>query len=81
MKPNQIWSEEYGCYVSRAFMPRKEPTIKLDITNCIIKISVFGFYYLWLKGKQIKKLNFTEFLKYKKYVKEIIDEGDAYAFL
>ena len=72
MKAGQIWSEEFGCYVSQTFMPKTEKAIKLDITNCLIKISIFGFYYLWLRGKQIKKLNFDEFLLYKTYVKEII---------
>lgn len=73
MKDGQLWSVEFDCYVSQTFMPRKEKSIKLDITNCIIKLSIFGFYYLWLKGKEIKKLTFDEFLVYKKYVKKIID--------
>ena len=72
MKSGQIWSVEYDCYVSHTFLPRKEKPIKLDITNCIIKISIFGFYYLWMQGKEIKKLNFDEYLFYKKYVKKII---------
>lgn len=76
MKAGQIWSEEFGCYVSRAFMPREEKSIKFDITNCIIKISIFGFYYLYLKEKEIKKLNFDEFILYRKYVKETIHMED-----
>lgn len=58
-------------------MPRKEKQIKFDITNCIIKHSIFGFYYLYLDGKLIKSLMFADFLKYKSYVKEIIEE-DVY---
>jgi len=77
MKAGQIWSIEFDCYVSQTFMPRKDNFIKLDITNCVIKISIFGIYYLYLKGKEIKKLDFDEFQKYKKYVKEIIDEREC----
>ena len=80
MKYERVWSEEYGCYVSTTFAPRKEKVIKLDITNCVIKITIFGFYYLWLNGKRIKKLNFDEFLLYKGYVKKII-EDDAYGII
>ena len=81
MKNNQIWSEEFGCYVSRAFMPKKENNIKIDITNCIIKITEFGYYELWLNGIKLKYIGFMDYLKYKSYVKEIIKEADVYALL
>ena len=81
MKTGQIWSEEFGCYVSRAFIPREEKSIKLDISKCIIKISEFGFYELWLNGKRLKGITFLEYLSYREYVKEVIEDVVVYAFL
>lgn len=74
-----IWSQEYGSYVSRTFLPEKEreitqKVIKFDITKCVIKISCFGYYELWLKDKKIKSISFDDYLTYRKYVKEVIWE-------
>ena len=71
MKPGQIWSIEYDCYVSHTFMPRKEKTIKVNISKCVIKISPFGFYELWLDGKYLRNLDFLGYLKYKNLVFEV----------
>ena len=73
MKAGQIWSIEYDCYVSRTFIPRKANNVKLDISKCIIKISPFGFYELWLNGKYLRNLNFLDYLKYKNFVLEIVE--------
>jgi len=76
MKLNQYWSEEYGCPVSYSFLKKDlnkpKSTLKIDITNCIIKITPMGFYELWLNNKRIRELSFKEYLKYKEYVKKII---------
>lgn len=83
MKAGQVWSIEYGCYVSHTFLPEKErinnlnPSIKIDIAKCIIKISAMGFYYLYLKDKKIQKLDFYKYQLYKKYVKDVIEEDYA----
>ena len=81
MMNNTVWSQEFGAYVSRSFLPEKErepaakkSVIKFDITKCIIKITCFGFYELWLNDNKLKYIGFMEYLKFKKYVKEIIKE-------
>ena len=82
MKYNQYWSLKYDCPVSLTFsdiaktLPKNRITI--DITKCIIRISPEGFYYLYFQGKRIKKLTFSEFMKYRKSVKEIIEEYDEH---
>ena len=73
-----VWSDEFGCYVSRAFAPKNSRNLKLDINKCIIKITIFGFYELWLKENKLRNLDFNEFMKYKKYVKEVIEEAHKY---
>ena len=88
MKTGQIWSEEFDCYVSQTFMPRQDKNIKLDITKCIIKISEFGFYELWLNSKKLKDISFLEYLSYRKYVnnklielyaiRELIEDREKY---
>ena len=79
MNNNTIWSQEYSSYVSYAFLPEKERStesiklpVKIDITKCIIKVSCFGFYELWLNGVKLRYIGFMDYLKYRKYVKEII---------
>lgn len=69
-----VWSEEYSSYVSHSFISKAEKAIKLDITKCIIKITMFGYYELWLNNNKVKSLNFNEFQKYKQYVKEVNTE-------
>ena len=81
MKSGQIWSEKFDCYVSQAFMPSQAKNIKIDISKCVIKISEFGFYYLWLNGKKLKRIDFLQFQSYKNYVKEVIRDVVVYAFL
>ena len=74
-----VWSQVYGSYVSRTFLPEKErinspKLIKFDITKCVIVITLFGFYELHLDDKKIKSISFDEYLKYRYYVKEVIEE-------
>lgn len=79
MKTGQYWSEEYSCPVSSSFIKlveRAKTMVKIDITNCIIKITPMGFFELWFKGKRIRELSFKEYVKYKEYVKSI--EGELY---
>lgn len=83
MKQGQYWSEDYNCPVSLTFYngaKRHASNIKIDITNCYIIITEFGHFQLWYKGKRIKDLDFSEYMKYKKFVKEIInnDRGQDY---
>ena len=79
MKAGQLWSTEYGRPVSSAFYNMEEESpikLKIDITNCTIKISPFGYYYLWYKGKMLRKISFTEYLKYRDFVKKVEDMKD-----
>ena len=82
MKQGQYWSEDYNCPVSLSFYNgvKRQANIKIDITNCYIIISELGFFQLWYKGKRIRDLNIDEYLKYRKFVKEIInnDRGQDY---
>jgi hypothetical protein len=72
----KIWSQEYDAYVSHSFYPLDtKPTLKLNPTDCVIKITRYGFYYLLLDDHVIKRLSFNEYLNYKNYVKSIINEG------
>ena len=65
--------------MSYAFLPEKERPaesiklpVKIDITKCIIKVSCFGFYELWLNDVKLKTIGFMDYLKYRNYVKDII---------
>jgi hypothetical protein len=72
----KIWSQDYDAYVSHSFYPLDtKKTLKLNLTDCVIKITQFGFYYLLLDDHVIKKITFDEYLRYKKHVKSIINEG------
>jgi hypothetical protein len=73
MRGNAVWSQDYGKYVSPCFseIPPESSNIRLTISKCIIRVTVFGFYELWLESKKVKSLNFKEFLKLKNYVKEV----------
>lgn len=83
MKQGQFWSEDYNCPVSVSFyngVIKRAKNVKIDITNCHIVITEFGYFQLWLKDKKIRDLGFEDFMKYRKYVKEIInnDRGNDY---
>lgn len=75
-----IWSQEYSSYVSYTFLPEKEREliisnmVKINLLDCDIHLSVFGFYSLWHKDKKLKEISFIDYLKYRDHVKEIIEE-------
>ena len=75
-KEKKYWSEKLDCYVSRSFHNKesKQANIKIDITKCDLVINEFGFYYLYLEGRSIKKLSFNEFQKYKRVVSSVINK-------
>ena len=73
MRSDAIYSEEYGCFIAPPQIPIKK-VIRFDITKCIIKISKFGFFSLWINDKKLQDLNFKEYRKYKPYVLEVQDE-------
>lgn len=78
MKAGQLWSNEFGCPVSKAFFDLKENLatmietksnkIKVELTKCYIKISRFGMFELWYNEKKLRTLSFNEYLKYRDYV-------------
>ena len=71
-----VWSNEYDAKVSSTYAKRKpKNNTKLDLTKCTILITEFGFFYLKLKDRTVKQINFNQFMTYKKYVKEIVNEG------
>lgn len=79
MNKEAVWSQEYGSYVSRTFLPEKERIkisnlVKINLRDCNIIISLFGFYELWIKDKKLKSITFDEYLSYRNYVKEVIQE-------
>lgn len=80
MKQGQIWSEEYDAPVSPTFAPRRDPApptqIKIDIGKCEIIRNEYGYYYLYMQGKEIKRLTFSEYLKYRHYVMRVTDNSD-----
>lgn len=74
MKADQIWSEKYDAPVSETFADQRSTPAKgykIDITKCEIRES-YGFYYLYLNGRRLKQITFTEFLKFRHVVKKII---------
>jgi len=81
MKTGQLWSEDLGCVVSKAFYNIKEQVnmkveststkLRLDITKCTIKVTQFGMFELWFNEKRIRYISFMEFMKFKKYVKYV----------
>lgn len=80
MNKDRVWSQEYSSYVSFTFLPEKEREliisnkVKINLLDCDIHLSVFGYYSLWLKDKKLRELSFTDYLKYRDHVKEIIQE-------
>ena len=83
MDNQRIWSGEYSCYVSHTFLPEKERllisnVVKINLADCDIHVSIFGYYSLWIKAKKLKEITFNEYLKYREYVQNII-RGDSYA--
>lgn len=82
MKEGQYWSTEYDSPVSKTFYRQEAATasskqVKIDITKCEIVRNEYGYYYLYLKGKEIKQLTFEEYLKYRYYVIRVIDRAEA----
>jgi len=80
MNKDVVWSENYGCYVSRSFLPESErveikKSVKIDIAKCIIKESCFGYYSLWLNDRRLKDIDFMTYLKYRDFVKEVLYYG------
>ena len=81
MKTGQLWNEDLSSPVSKAYYNIKEHVnmitekagskIKLDITKCTIKITVFGMFELWLNEKRLRYINFNEYMKFRKYVKYV----------
>lgn len=81
MKSGQIWSEDFGCYVSKSFVTAditSTRSIKIDITKCKIIITPEGYYDLVMNDKKIKRITLVEFLKYKVHVIEIINKCEEY---
>ena len=78
--PKTIWSQEYSSYVSYTFLPEKERKtlisniVKINLLDCDIHLSIFGYYSLWLKEKKLKELSFEDYLKYRDHVNNIIEE-------
>lgn len=82
MKEGQFWSEEYDSPVSKTFykgtgaLAPVSKQVKIDISKCIIIRNEYGYYYLYLNGKEIKKLSFEEYLKYRYFVIKVVDEAE-----
>lgn len=73
MRKDAIWNESIGCYTAPDPSPAPK-RVKYDITNCYIKITALGFYYLYVNDYKIRELSDREFMKYRGLVKGIIGE-------
>lgn len=67
MRSDAIWNAD-GYWEAPSIPSKPTNNIKIDITHCDIIINELGYIDLRLKGSIIKRLTFTEFLRYKKYV-------------
>lgn len=77
MRTDAVWNTG-GYWEAPSFITGKPENIAItiDITKCIIKVSQFGYSYLYFNDKKVKKLTFLEYLKYRGYVKDVIREDD-----
>jgi hypothetical protein len=73
----RLWSQEYDSYVSKSysFNRLKNNPFKISLHKCNILITRYGFFYLRQKSKLIKRLSLEEYLKFKNYVQEVVNEG------
>lgn len=70
MRKDAIWNVG-GFWESPTLSYDKVKNVKIDIAKCNIVINEFGYIDLMLNGVKIKRLTFSQFLKYKGYVKDI----------